>query len=50
VVPFLQAHPDMTFQNDNETSHTAPSVRDFLQDRNGQCSAMARKEPGSQSH
>jgi hypothetical protein len=34
VVPFLQAHPDMTFQHDNATSHTAPSVCDFLQDRN----------------
>uniref|UniRef100_A0A674CV59 Dynamin-1-like protein n=1 Tax=Salmo trutta TaxID=8032 RepID=A0A674CV59_SALTR len=38
VVPFLQAHPDMTLQHDNATSHTARSVRDFLQ------------EPGSQSH
>ena len=34
VVPFLQAHPDMTLQLDNATSHTACSVRDFLQDRN----------------
>ena len=34
VVPFLQAHPDMTIQLDNGTSHTARSVRDFLQDRN----------------
>ena len=33
VVPFLQAHPDMTLQHDNATSHTACSVRDFLQDR-----------------
>ena len=31
VVPFLQAHPDMTLQHDNATSHT---VRDFLQYRN----------------
>ena len=30
VVPFLQAHPDMTLQHDNATSHTARSVRDFL--------------------
>ena len=30
VVPFLQAHPDMTLQHDNATSHTASSVRDFL--------------------
>ena len=34
AVPFLQAHPDMTLQHDNATSHTARSVRDFLQDRN----------------
>ena len=34
VVPFLQAHPDMTLQHDNATSHTARSVSDFLQDRN----------------
>ena len=34
VVPFLLAHPDMTLQHDNATSHTARSVRDFVQDRN----------------
>ena len=34
VVPFLQAHPDMTLQHDNATIHTACSVSDFLQDRN----------------
>ena len=34
VVPFLQAHPDITLQHDNATSHTARSVQDFLQDRN----------------
>uniref|UniRef100_A0A8C7KP06 Tc1-like transposase DDE domain-containing protein n=1 Tax=Oncorhynchus kisutch TaxID=8019 RepID=A0A8C7KP06_ONCKI len=34
VVPFLQAHPDMTHKHDNATSHTARSVHDFLQDRN----------------
>jgi hypothetical protein len=34
VVHFLQAHPDMTFQHDTATSHTARSVCDFLQDRN----------------
>uniref|UniRef100_A0A8K9WSF2 Tc1-like transposase DDE domain-containing protein n=1 Tax=Oncorhynchus mykiss TaxID=8022 RepID=A0A8K9WSF2_ONCMY len=33
VVPFMQAHPDMKLQHDNATSHTAHSVRDFLQDR-----------------
>ena len=34
VVPFLQAHPDMTLQHDSATSHTARSVCDILQDRN----------------
>ena len=34
VVPFLQAHPDMTLQHGNATSPTACSVRDFLQDMN----------------
>ena len=34
VVPFLQAHPDMTLQHDNATNHTARFVHDFLQDRN----------------
>ena len=34
VVSFLQAHPDMTLQHDKATSHTAYSVRDYLQDRN----------------
>ena len=34
VVLFLQAHPDMTLQYDNATSHTARSVRESLQDRN----------------
>ncbi|CDR00921.1 unnamed protein product, partial [Oncorhynchus mykiss] len=34
MIPFLQAHPDMTLQHDNATSHTAHSVCDFLQDRN----------------
>ena len=33
VVPFLQAHPDMTLQHDNAPSHTSLSVRDFQQDR-----------------
>ena len=49
VAPCLQAHPNMTLQHDNATSHTAHSVRDFLQDRNvSVCNAS--KEPGSQSH
>jgi hypothetical protein len=30
VVPFLQAHPDMTLLHDNDTSHTDHSVSDFL--------------------
>ncbi len=30
VVPFVQAHPDMTLQHDNATSHIARSVRHFL--------------------
>jgi hypothetical protein len=34
VVPFLHAHPDMTLQHDNTTSHTARPVHDFLLDRN----------------
>uniref|UniRef100_A0A4W5M133 Tc1-like transposase DDE domain-containing protein n=1 Tax=Hucho hucho TaxID=62062 RepID=A0A4W5M133_9TELE len=34
VIPFLQAHPDMTLQHDNATSHTSCSVCDYLQDRN----------------
>ena len=34
MVPFLQAHPDMTLQHDNATSHTVRSVSDFLQNRN----------------
>ena len=34
VVPFLQAHPDMTVQHDNAISHIPRSVRDFLQDSN----------------
>ena len=46
VVSFLQAHPDMTLQHDNATSHTARFVRNFLHDRNV-CSATASEEPGS---
>ena len=45
VVPFLQAHLDMTLQHDNATSYTAHPVRQECQ-----CSAMASEEPGSQSH
>ena len=34
VVPFLQAHPDMTLRHDNATTHRTGSMADFLQDRN----------------
>ena len=30
VVPFLQAHPDMTLQHDNATTHRTSSMADFL--------------------
>ncbi|CDQ93228.1 unnamed protein product [Oncorhynchus mykiss] len=43
--PFLQAHPDMTLQHDNATSHTACSVRDFLQDRNVSVLPWPAKSP-----
>ena len=45
VVPFLQAHPDMTLQHDNATSHTARSVQDFLQDRNVSVLPWPAKSP-----
>ena len=45
VVPFLQAHPDMTLQHDNATRHTAHSVRDFLQDRNVSVLPWPAKSP-----
>ena len=45
VVPFLQAHPDMTLQHDNATSHTARSVHDFLQDRNVSVLPWPAKSP-----
>ena len=45
VVPFLQAHHDMTIQHDNATSHTARSVRDFLQDRNVSVLPWPAKSP-----
>ena len=44
VVTFLQAHPDMTLQR-NATSHTARSVRDFLQDRNVSVLSWQAKSP-----
>ena len=45
VVPFLQAHPDMTLQHDNATSHTARSVHDFLQERNVSVRPWLAKSP-----
>ena len=45
VVPFLQAHPDMTLQQHNATSHTARSVCDFLQDRNVSVLPWPAKSP-----
>ena len=45
VVPFLQAHPDITLQHDNATSHTAPSVRDILQDMNVSVLPWPAKSP-----
>ena len=47
VVPFPQAHPLMTLQHDNATSHTARSVCDFSAMASA---AMASEAPGSQSH
>uniref|UniRef100_A0A8C7GVU7 Tc1-like transposase DDE domain-containing protein n=1 Tax=Oncorhynchus kisutch TaxID=8019 RepID=A0A8C7GVU7_ONCKI len=45
VVPFLQAHPDMTLQHDNATNHTACSVCDFLQDINVSVLPWSAKSP-----
>ena len=45
VVPFLQAHPDMTLQHDNATNHTAHSVCDFLQGRNVSVLPWPAKSP-----
>ena len=45
VVPFLQGHPGMTLQHDNATSHTAHSVRNFLQDRNVSVLPWPAKSP-----
>uniref|UniRef100_A0AAZ3PM82 Tc1-like transposase DDE domain-containing protein n=1 Tax=Oncorhynchus tshawytscha TaxID=74940 RepID=A0AAZ3PM82_ONCTS len=45
VVPFLQAHSDMTLRHDNATSHTARSERDFLQDRNVSVLPWPAKSP-----
>ena len=45
VVHFLQVHPDMTLQYANATSHTACSVRQFLQDRNVSVLPWPAKSP-----
>uniref|UniRef100_A0AAZ3SK03 Tc1-like transposase DDE domain-containing protein n=1 Tax=Oncorhynchus tshawytscha TaxID=74940 RepID=A0AAZ3SK03_ONCTS len=45
VVPFLQAHPDLTLQHDNATSHTTRSVHDLLQDRNVSVLPWPAKSP-----
>ena len=45
VIPFLQAHPDMTLQHDNATSHTARCVHYFLQDRNVSVLPWPAKSP-----
>lgn len=45
VVPFLQAHPDMTLQHDNATSHAAHSVCNYLQDRNVSVLPWPAKSP-----
>ena len=45
LIPFLQAHPDMTLQRDNATSHTARSVRDFLENRNVSVLLWPAKSP-----
>uniref|UniRef100_A0AAZ3RX87 Tc1-like transposase DDE domain-containing protein n=1 Tax=Oncorhynchus tshawytscha TaxID=74940 RepID=A0AAZ3RX87_ONCTS len=45
VVPFLQAHPVMTLQHDNDTCHTACSMCDFLQDRNVSVLPWPAKSP-----
>ena len=45
VVPFLQAHPDMTLQLDNAISHTAHYVCEFLQDRNVSVLPWPAKSP-----
>jgi hypothetical protein len=45
VVHFLQAHPDITLQLDNATSHTARSVYDFLQGGNVSVLPWPAKSP-----
>ena len=45
VVPFLQAHPDMTLQHDNATTHRTSSMADFLLDRNVSVLPWPAKSP-----
>jgi hypothetical protein len=45
VVPFLQAHPDMTPQHNNATIHSAHFVHDLLQDRNVSVLPWPAKSP-----
>jgi hypothetical protein len=45
VVPFLQAHPDVTLQHDNATTHRTSSMADFLQDRNVSVLPWPAKSP-----
>ena len=45
VVPFLQAHHDMSLQHDNATSHNACSVCDFLHNRNVSVLPWPAKSP-----
>jgi transposase len=45
VVPFMHAHPDMILQQDNATSHTARSVREFLHDSNVSVLPWPAKSP-----
>ncbi|KAL1274382.1 hypothetical protein QQF64_027196 [Cirrhinus molitorella] len=45
VVPFMHTHPDMILQQDNATSHTARSVREFLHDSNVNVLPWPAKSP-----
>ena len=45
VVPFLLAHPDMTIQHDNATSHTTRSVSEFQQHKNVSVLPSPAKNP-----
>ena len=45
VVPFLQAHPDMTLQHDSATMYRTSSMADFLQVRNVSVLPWPAKSP-----